>query len=607
MWAPLVLTVVPGSWLCRYKGVPVPCPALDAMLPLEARDYTLARRRKRKQRKQQRGLGDGTPAVEAVDPVAQYLTNSIVTDAQLDVLSQQLTFIGELGLRNCANITSSGLRLVAERCRHIRKLDVRGCPNLTVLPFELAALPLEHVFVEAAAMEFPPPDVCHKGSVAVADFLRSTRSDKQEPCNVMKLVVLGGPLEGKSSFVRMVRAHDSGESHTAAVAPVGDLDRTRTADVAMWHVQWSPSRARSVSQSQPTYVDFVVYDMSGRNAALTARFGVLSHRSLFVVCVDISRWDENASGGVPGSNGSPRPDGGDVDRAGAGGGADSPQFAESNGFSNGRFQPDLRRGVTVEIDSVPQSCRPDRFLETLSLIQSHVPGARVMLVGTHLDRVGLAEGIRRMNHLLDLVGDYVEVVKARVQRRRAAVAESLNALGEGSTMLHTHLTAAQKVTDHLQLSAAWPIVGAAAVSAVTGETVTMVCPSRSGSPVDAGKRMWHQYPTSGPQPGSRGVVEAMLSAIREHMSHVLFRRSINASFLRLARMAMFDLGSSIISDHGCVPTMLLVAGAVLVPLCVCMAGAGAGAGWLWLWQWCCGYVGWWCGVFAHVRLCLGCD
>lgn len=265
----------------RYKGVPVPCPMLDSFLPLEARDYTLARRRKRRARKRERQRGgDGMPsptAAEAAseaasDPIAQYLTNTIVTDAHLDMLSRQLRFIGELGLRNCTNVTTSGLRLVAERCPCIRKLDVRGCPNLTVLPFELAALPLDHVFVDAGAMEFPPPDVCRKGSVAVADFLRSTRSDKQEPCNVMKLVMLGGPLEGKSSVLRVLRRYNLAESDTGPLQPVGDLERTRTADVAMWHVQWPTPKGQEHSSRTPEYVDFVVYVARPAAAPCTLAF-----------------------------------------------------------------------------------------------------------------------------------------------------------------------------------------------------------------------------------------------------------------------------------------------------------------------------------------------
>ena len=48
-------------------------------------------------------------------------------------------------------------------------------------------------------------------------------------------------------------------------------------------------------------------------------------------------------------------------------------------------------------------------------------------------------------------------------------------------------------------------------------------------------------------------MQALLTAIDRHMRSVVFGRTINASFLRLARMAMFDLGSSMNSGVVYVP------------------------------------------------------
>lgn len=275
-----------------------------------------------------------------------------------------------------------------------------------------------------------------------------------------------------------------------------------------------------------------------------------------MVAVDLSRWDESDPKGPVIDHSGPRhvPPSSHGESKSGGGGADRPG------------KPKLNRGVTVEIDSIPPANRPDRVLETLTLIQSYVPGARVMLVGTHLDKIGFVEGVRRMNALLDIVTEHVVQVNRRLEQRRAAVNESVRAYDqEAATPLANHLTGLQKANEQLQRSVAWPLVGAAAVSCVTGEAITLVSPSAHQGAWDTHKRMWHQYPASG-EVGAKAVVEAVLTAIREHMSHVVFRRTINASFLRLARMAMFDLGSSIISDRRyAAPELVARASACLCP------------------------------------------
>ena len=90
----------------------------------------------------------------------------------------------------------------------LQTLDLRGCRHVTRLPPDTAATcpNLASVLLDPERMVFPPPEVCATGADAIVRFLRAFAAGDNVTCNIVKLVTVGGPFEGKSSLVDLLKA-----------------------------------------------------------------------------------------------------------------------------------------------------------------------------------------------------------------------------------------------------------------------------------------------------------------------------------------------------------------------------------------------------------------
>lgn len=147
-------------------------------------------------------LGPRPPDAEA--------SNTAVTDSDVEAMVREHP-AHRIDLRNCTALSAAALVSIATHATQLRVLDVRGCRGITRLPLELSRLEhLVEVLVTPAGMVFPVPEVCAVGGVAVVRFLRDAAAGGLlVPCNVAKLVVAGGPFEGKSSLVDLLGAGTS--------------------------------------------------------------------------------------------------------------------------------------------------------------------------------------------------------------------------------------------------------------------------------------------------------------------------------------------------------------------------------------------------------------
>ena len=64
---------------------------------------------------------------------------------------------------------------------------------------------LASVLLDPERMVFPPPEVCATGADAIVRCLRAIATGDSVTCNIVKLVTVGGPFEGKSSLVDLLR------------------------------------------------------------------------------------------------------------------------------------------------------------------------------------------------------------------------------------------------------------------------------------------------------------------------------------------------------------------------------------------------------------------
>ena len=105
-------------------------------------------------------------------------------------------------------LTNQALAQLLQWWTPLTTLDLRGCRQLTRLPQDaVVTCPnLTSVLLDPERMVSPPPEVCATGADAIVRFLRAFAAGDNVTCNIVKLVTVGGPFEGKSSLVDLLKA-----------------------------------------------------------------------------------------------------------------------------------------------------------------------------------------------------------------------------------------------------------------------------------------------------------------------------------------------------------------------------------------------------------------
>ena len=110
-------------------------------------------------------------------------------------------------LRTWVGLTNQALAQLLQWWTPLTTLDLRGCRQVTRLPQDAVVTcpKLASVLLDPERMVSPPPEVCATGADAIARFLRAIAAGDNVTCNIVKLVTVGGPFEGKSSLVDLLR------------------------------------------------------------------------------------------------------------------------------------------------------------------------------------------------------------------------------------------------------------------------------------------------------------------------------------------------------------------------------------------------------------------
>ena len=159
-----------------------------------------------------------------------------------------------------------------------------------MLPLELLDMPNLRLFSAAVgnSLFFPPEEIVRQGWEATKSFLLEARASGTEPCNRLKIMLVGHTGEGKTSFLRAMKGY------RLELPSAGREDRTFGVEqqpLTLWGCK--PSKVDGDSSIDLTTLHTTVLDFAGQEMYYTTHAFFMSHRSLYVLVVNVSRLEED--------------------------------------------------------------------------------------------------------------------------------------------------------------------------------------------------------------------------------------------------------------------------------------------------------------------------